>query len=94
MTRNALNYHTVAPAYTLAKWEDGKVVNDDMLPLWSGKGALPPVGSEVVCADRKGTVCIVLGYLLEDKWLMLVAHPAGKPDEVGTLAGAEIKWNF
>jgi hypothetical protein len=88
-----LEYRTDAPAYTVAKWEGGKVVNDDMMPLWSGKGPLPAVGSEVVCDDRKNTVCVVLGYMLEDKWLMVVGHRKGEPNKIGTLAGAEIRWS-
>lgn len=87
-----IDYRTDAPIYTTAKWENGEVVNDDIMPLWSGSGPLPAVGSEVICNDRKGTICVVLGYCLEDKWLMVVGHRKSEPDSIGTLAGAEILW--
>lgn len=90
----ALDYSPEPPAnYTVAKWENGKVANDAGLPLWSGKGPLPAVGSEVICNDRKGTVCVVLGFQVEGKWLMVAGHRKGDdPSKVGNLAGAEILW--
>ena len=85
-------------AWAYAQWgedEHGRkhiLVNRDCgLPLWSGKGEPPEIGAYVDIAGPRTEIATVLGYYLDDCWLMLWAerHSDGKR---GDLAGAEIRY--
>ncbi len=78
------------PAYSIPVWENGRVVNKSETPFWSGMGAPPAIGSEVVCNDRVKTRVMVTGYEIEHGWLMLQGYRVADPSHRGNLAGAEI----
>lgn len=59
-------------------------------PLWSGKGDVPAVGAYVDIAGPKNQVATVLGYVVDDYWLMLWCERHGDGFR-GDLAGTEIR---
>lgn len=79
------------PTYERAVWANGHVINKGALPLWSGKGEPPAIGSEVTCDDRHGTRCKITGYKVEHGWLMATGVRLSDGFE-GDLAGAEIRY--
>ena len=79
-----------AGAYGRPHWVDGRVTNKGGLPLWSGKGEPPAIGSEVTCNDPHGTRVTVTGYRIAGGWLMVRGYRTAEPDKAGNLAGAEI----
>lgn len=80
------------PAYQRAVWEDGKVTNKGDLPLWSGRGEPPAIGSEVRTFDRFRHRVTITGYQVEGGWLMATGYRTDEPAVKGNLAGAEIYW--
>ncbi len=85
-------YRHEIPAWEFASWEGDKLTNAAGVALWSGKGPPPPVGSEIVCSDRKGTRCTITGYVVEGRWLMAEGFRTLEPQAKGNLAGAEIHY--
>lgn len=81
---------TVAPNYARPIWREGLLTNKHEAPLWSGKGELPAVGAYVDISGPKNEVATVLGYFIDDGWLMLWCerHSDGRR---GDLAGTEIR---
>lgn len=80
------------PAHNAPIWVDGRVTNSGDIPLWSGRGPVPTVGSEVICNDKQGTVVCVTGYIVEHGWLMVEGYRVNDPTAtIGNLAGAEIR---
>ena len=77
------------PPYDKPQWGDGRLLNKSDLPFWGGKGEPPAVGAYVDIVGPKNEIATVLGYFVDDKWLMIWAerHSDGK---VGDLAGTEI----
>lgn len=82
-----------APAHTVAIWKDGRVTNKGALPLWSGKGEPPAIGSTITCADKAGTQVTVTGYAIDDGWLMVIGYRTAEPAKTGNLAGIEIRYS-
>lgn len=69
----------------------GKTLNHGgAYPVWSGRGAVPTVGSEVRTQGIVSHVCCVTGYEVCDGWLMLRGYRVADPRKTGNLAGAEI----
>lgn len=81
------------PAYAAPIWIDGKITNKGDVPLWSGMGPPPAIGSEVTCNDRHATRITVTGYDVEGGWLMVSGYRTADPQKVGNLAGMEIRWD-
>jgi len=73
--------------------EDNKVMplnKDCGLPLWSGKGAPPAIGSTIALAGPKDMTATVEGYEVKAGWLMIIGVRCdGKR---GDLAGIEMRW--
>jgi hypothetical protein len=88
------------PAYEMARWEKRgeryELVNrGGELPLWSGKGEPPAVGTEVETSGIVQHRCTITGYDIEQgdgvKWLMALAH-RHHDNRRGNLTGAEIHY--
>lgn len=79
--------HT-APIYG----ENGKVSNYGDVPLWSGAGAPPAIGTEVVCQGRNRERVRVTGYEVASGWLMVTGVRL-RDGVAGNLAGAEILYS-
>lgn len=78
------------PAYTVAEWNGHEVTNKGELPLWSGKGTPPAIGSVVETSGRIRHQVKITGYAVEDGWLMALGYRVAEPAKSGNLAGAEI----
>ena len=72
----------------------------DELPTgkWSGK-AIPKIGDTITAKINNIGKCYVLGYLLQDEWISIIAKPLNPPEwfikqngksALVTLFGAEI----
>jgi len=66
-------------------------INKDCgLPLWSGKGEPPAIGSTVPLGGPNDMTVKVEGYAIQAGWLMIIGvRSDGKR---GDLAGMEIHW--
>lgn len=80
------------PAWERVVWEGNNVANRGGLPLWSGKGEPPAIGSIVITNDRIGHRIMVTGYEVVEGWLMALGYRIDEPTKHGNLAGMEIKW--
>lgn len=78
------------PAWERPVWTDGRVEPGSGLPLWSGKGDPPAIGSIVALAGPGNMTVRVEEYKVDGRWLMILGERSdGKR---GDLAGAEIRW--
>lgn len=77
------------PDHVQAEWDGNKLLNKGGLPLWSGLGPVPKVGTNVPVG--RGLTVLVEGYKVDAGWLMIIGTRSdGKR---GDLAGAEIAWD-
>ncbi len=67
------------PAYELAVWADGKVVNRDALK-WGGKVPPPAIGAEIVVIMNNLGPAVVTGYFTEGGWLGLLCRLKNPPE--------------
>lgn len=76
------------PAFERAQWDGNKLLNRGALPLWSGKGEPPAIGSSVPVG--KGLTVRVYRYEEVEGWLMIIGERSD--GRWGNLAGTEIVW--
>jgi hypothetical protein len=77
------------PPHVSAKWRNGRVANRYGWPVWSGKGPVPTIGSEVVAIGSSRPIVVVTGYEVEAGFLMVTGYRVAD-GKTGNLAGAEI----
>lgn len=63
---------------------------DGNMPVWSGRGLPPAVGSIVRCNDKPRTRVKITGYEVQHGWLMALGERVDEPGRKGDLAGTEI----
>ena len=70
------------PAYEIARWEDGKVVNAPDAIKWGRKDGLPPpaTGSRIIVLINNCGPAIVTGYFVEHGWLGLRCRLTNPPE--------------
>jgi hypothetical protein len=88
---------TRIPAWTRPVYAEGGFARPTNiggeLPLWSGKGEPPAIGS--VVSTRAGNKLLdvtITGYEVIDGYLMALGYRTHDPKVKGNLAGAEINW--
>ncbi|MQX49643.1 hypothetical protein [Sinorhizobium medicae] len=67
------------PAYEAPIWEDGRVMNPEVLK-WGGKEPPPAIGEEIVVTINRCGAAVVTGYFIEHNWLGVRCRLTNPPE--------------